>query len=123
MPLINACTSPKIIEHPNVQVKDQASLINSKKEMSDSTIIYRFPFEIKNNKKDASLTLDFFVIDTWHCQTTYTPTTVSVNGQLINKIDFRKSEAQSRHVIDIPIKRTYLIAGRNQIDIITGECS
>ena len=121
--LISACTSQTIIEQPAVQVRDQASLITSKREMRDSTIIYRFPFDLENNNKDASLTLDFIVVDTGHCQTTYTPTTVSVNGQLVNKIDFREFDFQSRHILDMPIKRSNLIAGRNQIEIVTGECS
>ena len=123
IPLICACTTSQIIVQPVVKVIDQANLINSKKEMRDSAIVYRFPFEIENNDKDASLKLDFIVNDTGHCQTTYTPTTVSVNNQRVKEIDFREFEFQSRHIIDIPIKRVYLMSGRNQIEIITGECS
>lgn len=123
MSLINSCTSHKIITQPVVQLKKQGNLLTSKKEMGNSAILYRFPFVTETNEKNASLTLDFIVNDTGHCQTSYIPTTVSINNQLVKEIDFREFEFQSRHVIDIAIKNTYLIAGRNQIEIVTGECS
>ena len=106
-----------------VKITDHASLIKSKKEMYDSTTVYRFPFEIDNNKRNASLSLDFVVLDKGHCPVTYVPTTVSVNGSLIDTIDFRKLEYKERYKFDIAVSKSLLVSGRNEIEIVTGECS
>ena len=110
-------------EPPVVTVDKSVSLIKSKKEMHDSTVVYRFPFEIESNNQDASLTLDFVVIDMGHCPSTYQPTTVSVNGQLVDEIDFREFDYKERYKFDIPISKNTLVAGRNKVEIVTGECS
>ncbi len=124
--LVSGCSlqqQTKTQDQPAVKVTDQASLISSKKEMHDSSIIYRFPFDIDNNQRDASLTLDFVVIDKGHCPVTYTPTVISVNGQQIDEIDFRELEYKEHYKFDIPISQSVLVVGRNQVEIVTGECS
>lgn len=121
-----ACSLQPATSHSElspVMVKKSASLIKSKKEMHDSTQIYSFPFEIESNNQDASLSLDFVVIDMGHCPVSYQPTTVSVNGQLVDEIDFRDFDYQERYKFDIPISKQMLVAGRNKIEIVTGECS
>ena len=118
------CSAPVVkVSQPAVTVVDEGSLIPGATELKDHRVYYQFPFTLENTDNDANLTLDFIVSDKGHCPVTYIPTMVSVNSNLVKKIDFRDFDYSSRQIISIPRQRKLLTIGVNQVEIRTGECS
>jgi hypothetical protein len=105
-----------------VTVDSDTSLIQGHRELFDSTVVYRFPFILNDTSKDAQLRLDFIVVDKGHCPLTYVPTKISLNGELLQVIDFREFEFDTRQIVEIPMKKSFLVKGKNTIEIVTGQC-
>jgi hypothetical protein len=107
-----------------LSLQEEASLVNAGQmpEIGSKIKIYNIPLVLQQVPQTARLQLDFRVVRTSHCPTTYIPTEVHVNDTIVETIDFRNFDRQSRQVIDIDVPQGLLRKGNNMVAIHSGEC-
>jgi len=91
-------------------------------ELGASAKTYEVPLQLEKVPREASLVLDFKVIDKGHCPVTYEPTEVKVNGGSIASIDFREYTFASRQTLQVDIPPALLRTGANLVSIHSGAC-
>lgn len=83
---------------------------------------YEVPFSLARIPSQPRLQFDFRISSAGWCPTTYVPTRIWINSQLIKEIDFRDFNVGDRNNFEIAIPATALIVGQNVLRIRTGAC-
>ncbi len=118
---IGCASTAHIADTVETQNKQQIKLAPQQKDLGNKIKIYSIPIDIEQ-PKDALLSIDFKVVSTGHCTTTYEPTVFYLNNQEIVEFDFRDFYLETSIKQEVKLSRDQFNVGLNTLRIETGAC-
>ena len=119
--LLGCASTTHITDTVETEAKQQIELAPQQKDLGNKIKIYSIPIDIEQ-PKDALLSIDFKVVSTGHCATTYEPTVFYLNDQEIVEFDFRDYFLETSIKQEVKLSRDQFNVGLNTLRIETGAC-
>ena len=112
-----------VIKSDLVQVKNNTStnLVADEKEVGRKKKVLQIPIEV-DTPRNATLDINFKIKSAGHCLTTYEPTVLSLNGQLVAEFDFRRYFLKKVISKKVVLKKELFNKGLNKLELQTGNC-
>lgn len=91
-------------------------------EVGGSVSTFTKTFELKSVPANAKIKISFVLENKGICSISYVPTTIWVNKEEIESIDFREEPLGSSQTISVDVPDGLLHVGENSFGIVTGLC-
>jgi hypothetical protein len=96
-------------------------LSTPQKDLGSKIKVYSIPVKMEQ-PKDALLSIDFKVVSTGHCSTSYEPTVLYLNDHEITEFDFRDYFVEKQIKKELKLSEDQFKVGLNTLRIETGAC-